>query len=152
MGLGICWVGIKTSVRNEMLSKNVGRVCGNADPAYSLPKSQSTDTFKISAKAFSSKSDTGRFCPSKRERAGMLMSIPAVCNFDKSSTCFIPCFSRASVTRAPIMFLSPSGSFRFFIVSPLPKLYRTGVLIYLAIPNIMKLFGDTKYKKVGMRI
>ena len=29
--------------------------------AYSLPSSQSTDTFRISAKAFNSTSDTGRF-------------------------------------------------------------------------------------------
>ena len=31
------------------------------DCAYFLPSSQSTDTFKMSAKAFSSTSDTGRF-------------------------------------------------------------------------------------------
>lgn len=90
---------------------------------YSLPKSQSTETCKISASAFNSKSDTGRFCPSNRESAGILISIPAVCNFTRSSTCFIPRFFRASVTRAPIKFRSPSGSCRFFKTSPLRSVY-----------------------------
>jgi len=33
--------------------------------------------------------------------------------------------------------------------SPLQKLYRTGRLPYLVIPNIINLFGDTKYKMMG---
>ena len=48
---------------------------------YSLPSSQSTETFRISARAFNSISDTGRFWPSNKDSAGTLISIPASCVF-----------------------------------------------------------------------
>ena len=48
---------------------------------YSLPSSQSTETFRISARAFNSISDTGRFWPSSKDSAGTLISIPASCVF-----------------------------------------------------------------------
>ena len=50
---------------------------------YSLPSSQLTDTFRISASAFNSISDTGRFWPSSKDSAGTLISIPASCVFGK---------------------------------------------------------------------
>ena len=82
---------------------------------YSLPSNQLTDTFRISARAFNSISDTGCFRPSSKDSAGTLISIPASCNLASSSTCFIPCANRASVTRLPMMLRSPRSSFRGFI-------------------------------------
>ena len=83
---------------------------------YSLPSSQSTDTFRMSARAFNSISDIGHLWPSNKDSAGTLISIPASCNLASSSTCFIPCASRASVTRLPMMLRSPSSSFLAFIL------------------------------------
>ena len=107
--------------------------------SYSLPSSQSTDTFRMSARTFNSISDTGRFWPSSKDSAGTLISIPASCNLASSSTCFIPCASRASVTRLPMMLRSPSSSFLSFILltTLMASIYAVGVLIYLAIPNII---------------
>lgn len=85
---------------------------------YSRPKSQFTDTSKILARAFNSISDTGRFCPSRRDKAGMLMSTPANCNLANRSTCFIFFAFRACVTRAPIRFRLPRASFLVFKASP----------------------------------
>ena len=74
-----------------------------------------------------------------------LISIPASCNLASSSTCFIPCASRASVTRLPMMLRSPSSSFLGFILltTLMASLYAVGVLIYLVIPNI-----EVQYEKL----
>ena len=107
---------------------------------YSRPSSQSTETPKMSASAASSLSETGRFCPSNNDSAGILISIPATCSFASNSTCFMPILFLASVTRAPIMLRSPSSSFLVFRQSPsyLPKVYVSSGLPNLVIPNIMK--------------
>ncbi len=69
------------------------------------------------------------------------MSTPAVWSFAKSSTCFIPWASLAFVTRAPMMFLSPSASFRVFTPSPpfAKIIWQLG----------LDIFGVTKYNKFG---
>ena len=103
------------------------------------PNNQSTETPKISARAFNSKSETGRFCPSSRESAGTLMSIPAVCNFARSSICFMPRFILAYVTRAPIIFRLPSANFLVFIDASL--------LFQSISGNRSRIFGNTKNAK-----
>ena len=77
----------------------------------SRPNSQFTETPSISAIALSSISDTGRFCPSSKDNAGVLISIPLSWSLVSNSICFIPWDFRASVTLAPIIFLLPSSSF-----------------------------------------
>ena len=104
-----------------------------------LPSSQDTDTPKASERAQSSISDTGLFCPSKSDSAGTLISTPAVCSRARSSTCFIPRFMRASVTRAPTMFLSPKAK-RLVFKPPPPfnvKLYGEKGFTNLVLPNII---------------
>ena len=83
-----------------------------------LPMSQSTETPNTSASAASSKSTTGRFCPSNNESAGALISMPAVCSLASNSCCFKPRISRACVTRLPTMFRSPNGKLRVFTAPP----------------------------------
>ena len=95
---------------------NPNCICGQRS---SRPRSQSTETSKISAKAFNSKSVTGLFCPSSSDSAGVLISMPSVCSFASSSFCFIPLARRASVTRCPTMFRSPNSSFLVFtLIAP----------------------------------
>lgn len=123
----------------EILQKENGRQTSPTRVNYSLPNNQSTETFNISANVLSSISDTGRFCPSSNDSAGTLISTPANCNLASSSTCFIPCALRASVTLAPIMFRLPNSNFLGFICSP-PS---TTIICLWRVD----LFGITKYNE-----
>ena len=106
---------------------------------FSRPISHSTDTSRISASAFNSMSDTGRFCPSSSDSAGTLISTPASCNFANNSTCFMSFASRACVTLAPIMLRFPSANFLVLKLSPLLTQIIGGLALFI--------FGITKYKE-----
>ena len=110
----------------------------------SRPSSQSADTCKIVASAFSSISETGRFCPSNSESAGVLKSTPESCNFASNSFCFIPSFFRASVTRAPTMLRSPNANFLVFTIPP--------PFLFIIWEYGVDKFGITKYNKFNLEI
>src|SRR5699024_3148382 len=73
------------------------------------------------------------------------MSTPSVWSLASRSFNFIPRRTRASVTRAPTIFRSPSGS--FLVRKPSPP-HRNGSIC----GNPLDIFGITKYNKIYLAL